>query len=234
MKKKNILITGATSEIGQVVCDLISARYPEVRFVTISRSKPSYKDFPYDFDFIPCDLGCQIDLDQLESRLADLGEAYEGFIHLAGTWSDEMPGSREFTRTFNVNTFSAWRIAKILMDNDWVTKGGIVFAGSVGHKFGGKAHIIDYAASKSLLEYFPRFFREYVKKRRVTVNTVQIGVVAETSISLNMGEAEITNRILKIPTGVAVKKNSIAELIFWLVFINDSVNLQTIPITEGE
>ena len=193
---RRYLITGAGSPLGCTLRKEINARgdcWVGVFNVGSDRNAAVVDDGPNENIF--CDLSKQEDVEnciEKVNRPSDL----TAFVHLAATSSSDDKSFEDLNEQLNVNVFSAWIIADACIEKMAKTGGGrILFAGSVGQKFGGKLNQWGYGASKYLLEYFPKSLRACAREN-VLVNTLRLGVMkGGTQLKQGIDDVNFAKRV---------------------------------------
>ncbi|MDC0992892.1 SDR family NAD(P)-dependent oxidoreductase [Alphaproteobacteria bacterium] len=156
------------------------------------------------------------------------------FVHAASSSESDSNNINKLCHTFTTNVFSGWVIAEACAKK--MSDGGrIVYIGSVGHKFGGKADRVGYAASKYLLEYFPRHIRALAKEN-ILINTVQVGVMdGATQKKTGITGDQLAKRQALIPIGRMASVHEIAETVMFLCSdSNTYIHGAVVPATGGE
>ena len=107
--------------------------------------------------------------------------------------------------------------------------------GSAGHKFDGKTGVVAYAASKYLLEYFPRHVRALATEN-ILVNTVQVGVMdGATQEKTGVSGNQLAKREALIPIGRMASVDEISETVMFLCSdSNTYIHGAVVPATGGE
>ena len=156
------------------------------------------------------------------------------FVHAASSSEPDNNDINKLCDTFTTNVFSGWIIAEACAKK-MLNGGRIVYIGSVGHKFGGKPGVVAYAASKYLLEYFPRNFRALAKEN-ILVNTVRVGVMdGATQKKTGILGAKLAEREALIPIGRMASVAEIAETVAFLCSkSNTYIHGAVVPVTGGE
>jgi NAD(P)-dependent dehydrogenase (short-subunit alcohol dehydrogenase family) len=156
------------------------------------------------------------------------------FVHAAASSEPDNNDVSKLCDAFTTNVFSGWIIAEACATK-MLNGGRIVYIGSVGHKFGGKTGVVGYAASKYLLEYFPRHVRALAKEN-ILVNTVQVGVMdGATQKKTGVSGNQLAKREALIPIGRMASVDEIAETVMFLCSnSNTYIHGTVIPVTGGE
>jgi NAD(P)-dependent dehydrogenase (short-subunit alcohol dehydrogenase family) len=232
------IITGASSPLGiDLYKSLLKKKVPCVLVVRDASKLDGLEAFDESsYEIWESDLESDANINELCRKILLLRSEVAAFIHLAASSNEDDFDIEKICKTFKVNVFSAWKLAKICIDKMSVAKGGrILFVGSIGHRFGGKHTRPGYSGSKYLLEYFPKPFRECAA-RNVLVNTLRLGVMqggtqAATGISGNA----FSERLKLIPTGKYVSTaEAVRNILFLCSIKNESIHNAVFSCSGGE
>lgn len=226
LKEKNILITGASSGIGQrcaVLCSELGANVIIVgrnslklqqTFDSLSGNNNQY--FQQDVT----------EFEKLESivtqSVSKLGQI-NGFIHCAGvemTIPLQNMNAEKYNQLFSVNTISAFELARILSKKKYCSPSGasFIFISSVmGHL--GAMGKIGYCSSKSALMSGSKAMAIELAPKKIRVNCVLPGIVETEMFQKMMIDLpeESLNEISKMhPLGFG-KPDDIANLCAFLL-----------------
>lgn len=233
---RKYLITGAGSPLGCALREEINSRgdcWLGVFNVGGDEASSSAAITPNESIF--CDLANQEDVFECIEQV-NKSPNLDAFVHLAATTSMNDKSIQELNRQFNINTLSGWIIADACIQAMSKKDGGrILFAGSVGHKFGGKVNQWGYGASKYLLEYFPKSFR-LCARDNVLVNTLRLGVMAGgTQDKQGITDVTFAKRVELIPTGRHLAHAEAVKIVLDLVSMdNCSIHNAVVECTGGE
>ena len=236
--KGYFLITGASSPLGvELSTELLKNRVP---CIIIIRDKKKLFDLrPYDkslYHIIESDLSCEKNVEKICAQIKDFKEKVKAFVHLAASAIEDDFNMEKMSYAFQVNVFSGWKLAKTCVQKMASDRGGrVLFVGSVGHKFGGKATRSGYSGSKFLLEYFPKIFRD-CGADNILVNTIRLGVMKEgTQRVIGIDSAALIERTKLIPTGKAIShKEAVRNILFLCSEENKSIHNSVIACAGGE
>lgn len=228
VEKPGVLVTGCNGALASALSPLLAQHFT---LLGVSKSQCVNQ---YISHSLRCDLSKQNELDQMLIKLNAIDLDITGFVHFAADFSNGLGDFSKISRTFCVNVFSAWRISEFLIERS-TSPSSIVFVGSVGHKFGGRSDVPDYASSKYLLEYFPKFLRDCAP--RVRVNTIRLGAcntgIAEAMSSCSGGNINRRNDLIPMQTYIRVEE--IAQALKTLLDAgNCGFHNAIIPLTGGE
>lgn len=233
-----LLVTGASSPLGiELVKHLLGMGEACILVVRDKKHFESFNELDLSNSVVlQHDLSCNDQVIDLCDKIANLDVELRAFVHLASTSPEDNFDLDEMDKTFNVNVFSAWKLAIVCIAKMAATGGGrILFVGSVGHKFGGKNERASYASSKHLLEYFPRALRECASVN-VLINTLRLGVMAGgTQIKMGVDFEAFKTRVDLIPTGSSIThQEAISNIQFLCSMDNLSIHNAVIACTGGE
>ena len=230
-----VVITGGASPLGQDLTQRFLGRGYDVLSIVRAQNTVKQKFKPASkLRIIEADLSLPEEIDRIcEIIKKEISQVWS-FIHAASASEPDTNDITKLCHTFTTNVFSGWSIAESCAKK--MHNGGrIVYIGSVGHKFGGKADRVGYAASKYLLEYFPRHFREFAKEN-ILVNTVRVGVMdGATQIKTGVTKEQLVEREALIPIKRIAKVCEIAETVMFLCSnSNTYIHGAVVPVTGGE
>ena len=159
------------------------------------------------------------------------------FISLTGYLKiKELPQANinDFYNHINVNYLSNFILTKKIIGNmqkkNW---GRILYASSIGTKFGGSKNSFIYSLSKFMNEFFPKPLRN-LNKKNILINTLKIGL---TNTKLNKVDKNknIKKRINLIPLGRMATTYEVTQYIYFLASEENSlITNETINISGGE
>lgn len=230
-----VVITGGASPLGQE----LTQRFLSQGFNVLSIVRPyngikSYAESTSKLRLIEADLSRADGInDVCEIIKNELSQVWS-FVHAASSSESDSNDINKLCHTFTTNVFSGWIIAEACVEK-MLDGGRIVYIGSVGHKFGGKVDRVGYAASKYLLEYFPRQIRALAKDN-ILANTVQVGVMdGATQKKTGVTGHQLAKREALIPIGRIASVHEIAETVMFLCSnSNTYIHGSVIPVTGGE
>ncbi len=218
---KQVLITGANSDIGLAVC----RRYLAAGYHVVAH----YRSDVTEFHQLQKDMGNRViayqadfaDPEAAEQMLASdpgLFNATDVLINMAAlrdpvTFSNVTPD--DLLRHFCVNVIPTVMLMKWLgprmVERGW---GRMVNISSIGVKFGGGATTFCYSLTKRASEFMPTIHKEWAA-HNVLVNGVRLGVT-ETRYFKGMSEDARNARIELIPAKRMATPEEMAEVIYWL------------------
>lgn len=215
-----ILISGATSYIGQKVVSDLSNKYNLIlhgrNLDKLSALSDNISDSA-EYIFWVYDL---TNIQNLSSDLCSVLDSrgitqIKSFVHIAGDMSVfplKTSDYQDWLNVFNINFFAAEEIVKVLTKKKYKTiLDSIVFISSTYAHFGGKGQTA-YSASKAALESFARGAAMELAPK-VRVNSIVSGGIAHK----NVAEDEYTAKMKDAhPLGFG-KPNDISNMIDYLI-----------------
>jgi len=218
---RQVLITGANSDIGISVCK----RYLADKFRVIAHYRNDAPEFArlqeeMGTRLIPCRADFT-DPEAVEQMLAsdpELFNATDVLVNMAAlrdaiVFSDVTPD--DLLRHFTVNVIPMIMLIKRLgprmAERGW---GRIVNISSIGVKFGGGQTTFCYSLTKHTSEFMPAVHREWAACN-VFVNAVRLGVT-ETHYFKEMNKEIRDARTALIPVKRMATPEEMAEFIYWL------------------
>ena len=147
---RKYLITGAGSPLGGALRREINSRGDcWVGVFNIGHGVSFVDSVDKANESIFCDLSNEDGVLQCKEKIG-MTPGLNAFVHLAATASFDAKSVQQLNKQMNVNILSAWILAdeciRVMSKNEG---GRILFAGSVGHKFGGKVNQWGYGASNT-------------------------------------------------------------------------------------
>ena len=142
--------------------------------------------------------------------------------------------AKDFTDHFNANYLSNFVVTQKII-NSMIKKkwGRIVYASSIGTKFGGSNNSFVYSLSKFMNEFFPRPLRN-LTKNNILINTLKIGLT-DTKLNKIDKNKNIRKRISLIPLGRMAKIKEVINYIYFLTSDENSlISNEVINISGGE
>ena len=141
---------------------------------------------------------------------------------------------KDFTDHFNVNYLSNFvitqKIINFMIKKNW---GRIVYASSIGTKFGGSNNSFVYSLSKFMNEFFPKPLRN-LTKNNILINTLQIGLT-DTKLNKVDKNKNMKKRISLIPLNRMAKIKEVIKYIYFLTSEENSlISNEVINISGGE
>ena len=218
MDSRQVLITGASSDIGLALCHRylqagwrVVAHYrtlrPELEALAGDRLTPWRCDFA--------------NTDALESELTrpQPFDACDALVNLAAVVrpvSFATFSASDLLQMVAVNTLPSLILMRRLGPG-MVSRGfgRIIQGSSIGVKFGGGSDLFCYSFSKHALEFIPATVRSWAAAN-VFVNVVRIGVTDNRHLCTHVLHKNISERVALIPARRPAQPEEIAETLFWL------------------
>lgn len=178
LEGKTVLVTGASSGIGQSVA--IECSKMGAKLILTSRNESRLKATFDKLDgeghvMIQADLTLQSDID----RLADEISPIDGLVNNAGIGMMRMVGfikEEDLESMFKTNTFSSILVNRALLKKKKLKKGcSIVFTSSIASMYNTPGNAI-YAATKSALTTYMRTCALELADKQIRANTVHPGM----------------------------------------------------------
>jgi len=197
MRKKNYVITGATSGIGKAIAQILDS--DDNNLILLGRSLNKLEIVAENLKastiLIECDL---TDSESVQSIATKMPEKIDGFIHAAG--QDSLESIRKLTyhkfdKLMRLHVYSFVEILKIIEktktkhDSNWTS---VVAISSVASDIGGIGQTI-YSASKSALEACIRVLSKELIRKKIRLNTVKPGLVNTPMLMSWAKQMEIAN-----------------------------------------
>jgi len=234
---KQVLVTGASSDIGLAVCQKyldadwrVIGHYKTERLELDKLRGDRFKKWHCDFSNIK-NLENDLKVDILNISKSN------AFINLAAhlspvKFSDAT--SENIMTTLNINLLPGLLIMKFLGTKMVANKfGRIVHGSSIGVKFGGGESSFNYSLSKHAQEFIPQECQKWAKNN-VFINIVRIGVT-KTRLHSKIPSKNMTTRTKLIPIGRLATPAEIAEPLFWLGSDKNSFTTnEVISVSGGE
>ena len=216
--KKTILITGASSGIGNIVAQHLNKI--GYRVALVSRNKHKLDELKNkltnDTLSIPYDLQ---DLDNINKIFEILGTEnvkLYGLIHCAGINRDQPLKTNSITdmiNVINVNLLSFIELCKYFSSKRYSVDGGAIVAMSSTAVYGCDKSMCTYSASKAGVDASVRVISKELARRKIRVNSIQ-----PTYVNTEMAKAtsDYEAKIRALPLGV-IEPEYIAYLIEFLL-----------------
>lgn len=232
---KKILITGASSDIGSCLIDIILKNIDDPNlFLTFFTNKP---DFGFECKLVKVDFTADIASFCSELKKEDIGY----FIQLQGGFSGN--GSIEnfdmlnYLQVFDLNLFSTIKILnsiipKMKSDNF----GRIVLMNTASSNFGGGENSFLYGLSKHGVSYLTKYMAKHYSRYNIITNCVSPGFIDTKQHYMSKGYDvnALKDRISSIRIGRSGKTEDVAQLIFNLCFKNEFIIGENIKIDGAD
>lgn len=240
--RKNVLVTGATSDIGReiaicfakagwnILCHYFSSE------IKARDLKKRIIDLGADCYLLKADLSSKIQLTNLIHKLKRFN--ISALINNAGSYVVNKDFSRltleDIANTFMINTFAPMLLsAHMFMQMKKKRFGRIVNISSIAAKYGGSSHSLHYGCSKRALEGVTKTLAKAGARYHVLVNTIRPGVI-DTDFHKKFPK-DMKKRIALIPLKKMGHPQDIADMAYYLGSEkNNFITNEIITIAGGE
>ncbi len=233
---KKILILGASSDIGRELTKYFLVRNYKVVAHLNKNSKDLNKLNNKNLKLFKFDL---IKIKEFERfvKKDNIFKDIDIFISLTGYLRLNKISQvkvKDFIDHFSVNYLSNFIVTQRIIQNmkkkNW---GRILYASSIGTKFGGSENSFVYSLSKFMNEFFPRPLRN-LTKYNILINTLKIGLT-DTKLNKVDKNKNMKKRIKLIPLA---RMATIKEVVKYIYFLSSNENTlitnEVINISGGE
>ena len=217
---REVLITGASSDIGIAVCHLYLANKYRVlgmynqgqpALTRLAEEHPGLTLHQLNFD-------SPKNTENFIQKERDRLLTSEIIIHAAAL-VEPVPffdlTADDLLRAFTINVIPSLlftrTIVPAMISRGW---GRIVNLSSIGVKFGGGKKTFCYSLSKHALEFFPNDHKNWAAKN-VLINTLRVGVTDTRAHKVDP-EKDTDQRVSLIPMGRMATPGEIANIVYWL------------------
>jgi len=216
---KHILVTGASSGMGRVFAQMISAQGGKVTLLARNeeRLKQTLQTLTGDgHQICVCDL---TDENQLKESVSNM-KILDGIVLCAGI-NDFVPikfiKQDKINRIFQTNYFSQLLLVQMLLKKKLVNKGAsIVFISSVSSIMGVQGTLI-YASSKGAINSAVRVLASELAVQKIRVNAILPGIVRTEMLSgTNIDEETFTKQEELYPLGLGTPEDVGNAVLFHL------------------
>ena len=234
---RQVLITGASSDIGLAACRKfldagwrVLAHYRSERAELNDIREPQLQKWQCDFSSIG---NLQSDLEDDKFGISKS----DAFISLAANISPTeflKATPCDILNALNINLIPGLLIAQFLGPK-MISRnfGRIIHGSSIGVKFGGGQQSFAYSLSKHAQEFIPRECRSWANNG-VFMNVVRIGVT-NTRLHQKTPHKDMVKRAELIPAGRLASSEEVADTLFWLGSDkNGFITNEIISISGGE
>jgi len=181
LRKKKIIVTGATSGIGRTLVKQLDSEHADL--LLIGRSREKLEALTGELSRKPtCCVIDLTDLGQLQNIANFLPDKIDGLVHAAGVESVEpirRISYQKFDSIMRLHVYSFVELVKLIERHkkpgvDYPTS--VVALSSIASKSGGVGQTM-YSASKSALEAVVKVLSKELVKKRIRFNSVKPGLV---------------------------------------------------------
>ena len=239
--KKNILILGASSDIGISLVKILLKNKFKITAHCNRNSKVLSKISKLDQNIliIKKDLSKLNDKNIKNFCKKNFNKSYGSFVNLVGytdNKSFKKTSINNLMRSILTNGVIPLVILRHVLNsmirNEY---GRILNCSSIGVKFGGGVNSFNYSYSKHMSEFIPAFVKKLISQN-IIMNNLRIGVT-DTKIhnKLKRNKNTMKKRLLLIPSKRMASTSEIANYIFFLISENNSyLTNETITVSGGE
>ncbi len=234
---REVLITGASSDIGIAVCRLYLAKkfrvlglynQGQLALTRLAEGHPDLTLHQLNFE-------SPKNIENFIQQERDQLFASEVIIH-AAAMVKPVPffdlTADDLLRAFTINVIPSLLFTRTLVpamiDRGW---GRIVNLSSIGVKFGGGSKTFCYSLSKHALEFFSADHKSWAA-HNVLINTLRVGVTDTRMHNLNP-EKDMNERVSMIPMGRMATPDEIANAVYWLGSEQNSFTTGQVITTAG-
>jgi len=240
MIMRNIMITGASSDIG-LACVNLSLSEGHIVHAVYRRNSDelnSLKEkYSANLKLLKVDFSTKSQVEILLNEINAQKERIDSYIGLAAVRENieyNKINYDDLIKHFKVNVIPHVLIVRslgeIMFKNKW---GRIVIGSSIGVKFGGGKYSYCYSLTKYASELVPNIAKKWAKNN-VLYNVVRIGIT-DTKRMRNDGENKLRKRAGMVPMQRPASPAEIANLLYWLSSDqNTYITGETISISGGE
>lgn len=238
MKNKNILILGASSDIGEgVIQKFIKSGWNIYTHYNQNSKKLKFlkSKYPNQMTLIKADLSNTKQITKLIKQIKN--KKILSIVNLVGYIDNK--SYQNFTiesiiKTIKINSIAPIFIQRSLLGNMIKNKfGRILNISSIGVKYGGSNFSFSYSFSKKSLEYFPKYLKS-ITKYNILNNVLRIGFT-KTKMMNKVRSKNIKERVSLIPINRMANVKEVSDVIFNLASEkNTYISGETITIAGGE
>lgn len=243
MLGKRILVTGASSGIGEATARLLGEAGAVVgihyhqRFKEAQTIKEEIQSSGGTAEIFQANLSNTQERDKLIPAFVEMFGGIDGLVSNAGApqGKNTFPeiNADEWQKNLALNIEAPFFLSQQTFAIMQSQGGGkIVNVSSIGVKYGGSAKTIHYAMAKSALETLTVGLAKMGAEHNILVNTVRAGMT-DTAFWQDKSEKEIESRKKIIPLKRMGKPEEVAEMICFLLS-HTYITGQTVAVSGGE
>ena len=235
--KKNILILGASSDIGLRVVEYFLSKDWFI-YAHYNNNLKSLKDLKYskkNLKLLKLNFNNQKQINRFCKFLSN--ENVSSCVNLVGyldNISFKNSNLESLIKSLKINTLIPLFIQRALIPRMIKNKfGRFLNVSSIGVKYGGSEFTFNHSFSKHALEYIPSYFKNLAKKN-IFINTLRIGVV-NTKLLKSIKGKNIKKRVKLIPIRRMAEPKEMSKIIYDLTSEqNTYITGEKITIAGGE
>ena len=237
--KREVLITGAASDIGIAIClKYLSKGYRVLGLY--NQGQPALTRLAKEHSNLtlnPLDFVSPQNIEDFIQKEQSRLNACEIIIHAAALVEPvsffDMTAENLF-KAFTINVIPSILLTRTLvptmLERGW---GRIVNLSSIGVKYGGGGKTFCYSLSKHALEFFPQDHKAWAASN-VFINTLRVGVT-DTRMHKVDPDKDMSERVSMIPIQRMATPEEIAKTVYWLGSEQNSfITGQVITAAGGE
>ena len=238
LKKKNIIVTGASGGIGNAIIKKLSKEGANIlasgtKIEKLEELKKNYEGLKIlKFDISQSDKVEEF----IENATNELGGSLDGIVNNAGITQDNLAirmSLDEWQKVININLTSTFLMSKFAIKKMLKNKSGKIvnITSVVGHT--GNLGQANYAASKAgIAAYSKTLAIEYAKKN-INVNCISPGFIS-TAMTDQIDEKHKEAIVAKIPSNRLGKPEDVANAVTFLTSNqSDYINGETLHVNGG-
>lgn len=208
MNKKNILVTGATSGIGEACARYLSDQGATV--ILIARNRENLKRISQELSsesyYYEYDLTNLENIEDIFEFCKSKGIKLDGMVHCAGIsreWTFNIKNTELLNDTMTLHFFAFLELSRVFCKQKYCNKNSsIVAISSIASKLNDKGMGM-YSASKSALNGVVKVIAREVSLKNIRVNAVLPGVVNTKVVNEALPKEELDNNFFdKQPLGM--------------------------------
>lgn len=217
-EKKSVLITGASSGIGEAVAQYLDSVGYRVILVArrMEKLKKMASTMSEDTVCISYDLQNLTNIESIFLQIKEAGIKLYGLVHCAGINRDQPVKTNvleDMVQVMNINLMSFIELAKYFCRKKYSEEGSAIVAMSSTAVYGCDKSMCTYSASKAGLDAAVRVMSKEFAKRKIRANTIQPTYV-DTEMARNTPDYEA--KFASQPLGV-IQPVEIAYLVEFLL-----------------
>ncbi|RED99803.1 SDR family NAD(P)-dependent oxidoreductase [Marinoscillum furvescens] len=174
---KNVLVTGATGNLGTAVCKKLLDQGYQV----IGTTRPGSQAPESAVDFFPCDLTDENATAALFDQLKSKYQRLDGVICLVGGFgmgNIRESSSQDMLQMLQLNYFTAYHTAQQAINWMNTTGGGkLIFIGAKPAQEGGAGPVLPYAISKSAVAKLAEIINEDADNQNIQASLVVPSII---------------------------------------------------------